>query len=227
MEQRNKKIRAIPTVDPRTIDEIINEKLANDYEKEIEETKEEIIDKEIKIQNINTGNKRPYYYEEQMEISILENEIKDSKEEIIEKLYLLKEKDSAREIHAISLRKMQEEIEESEQSFENAQEDYEIEETTLEIEKSNCKEIRKEHEKQLEILEHDIDVINFQLEIIAKKNEEKEKELEEIRKKNEFRYFKKQAIESLLYQSEEEIERLEMVLGQMVYTRLNKMNIDN
>ncbi|EGC30148.1 hypothetical protein DICPUDRAFT_83891 [Dictyostelium purpureum] len=227
MEQRNKKIRTIPTVDTRTIDEIINKKLANDYEKEIEETKEEIIDKEIKIQNINTGNKRPYYYEEQMEISKLENEIKDSKEEIIEKLYLLKEKDSAREIHAISLRKMQKEIEESEQSLENAHEDYEIEETTLEIEKSNCKEIRKEHEKQLEILEHDIDVINFQLEIMAKKNEEKEKELEEISKKNEFRYFKKQAIESLLYQSEEEIERLEMVLGQMVYTRLNKMNIDN
>ncbi|EGC37282.1 hypothetical protein DICPUDRAFT_150124 [Dictyostelium purpureum] len=122
---------------------------------------------------------------------------------------------------------MQKEIEESEQSLGNAQEVYEIEETNLEIEKSNCKEIRKEHEKQLEILEYDIDVINFQIEIMIKKNKEKEKEIEKLGKKNEHRYLKKQAFESLLYQSVEETERLEMVLGQMVFTRLNKMNIDN
>ncbi|EGC35635.1 hypothetical protein DICPUDRAFT_78670 [Dictyostelium purpureum] len=227
MEQTNKKIKDTPTVDPRTIEEIINEKLAMDYEKEIEETKEEIIDKEIKVQNIKTGIMRPYYYEDEVDISRLENEIKEGKEEIIEKLYLLKKVDSSREISAISPRKMKEEVKELQQSLENAEEDYEIEEIDFEIEKTNCKNIRKEHEKHLETLEKDIDIINVQLETIIKKNEEKEKELEEIRKKNENKFLKKQALESLLCQSEEEIERLEMVLGHMVFTRLSKMNIDN
>ncbi|EGC32545.1 hypothetical protein DICPUDRAFT_155459 [Dictyostelium purpureum] len=218
MEQRNKKIRAIPTVDPRTTDEIINEKLAKDNEKEIEETKEEIIDKKIKIQKY-TGNKRPYFYEEQMEISRLENEIKDSEEEIIEKLHLLKKKYRAREIHAISLRKMQEEIEESEQSFENAQEDYEIKETNLEIEKSNYNELRKVNEKLFEIIKYETNVI---IEAMIKKKEEKEKDIKEIGKKNEHRYLKKQAFESTLHQYVvKQIERLQMQLVQNILSNFN------
>ncbi|EGC28387.1 hypothetical protein DICPUDRAFT_85513 [Dictyostelium purpureum] len=223
MDRPNKKRRTIPDVDPRAIDEANNQKIADDIEKEIDKAKDDVIIKKMKLENLNSRFKRPHNYEENLEISRLENEIKDGKEEIIEKLYLLKQVDNNKVIHAISLRNMEIKVKELEQSLQNAQDSYETEENKLTTEKINCKEITRIYKSQLEEIEKENELLELKLAAIIEENEEIEKEIEEILKKNNKRILKNESIEVMLRQSEEEIVRLENVLSEMVHNRINKM----